>query len=398
MEELIDQFRRRIAGVSLQFVRSLTDKVSWESRLVGIRGARGTGKTTLILQHIKKQYGDNLNRILYVSLDNLWFSRNTLPDLAGRFVREGGTHLFLDEVHRYPEWPRVIKNLYDDYPGLSLVFTGSSLLTILDARADLSRRAVVYTLQGLSFREYLNLIAGTRFRPYSLDDMLRNHEGISAEVCARIKPFEFFAPYLKAGYYPYFMEGKETYQIRLEETVSMILDLELPLLRQVQAAYVPKLKQLLSIISESAPFIPNISRLSERIGINRQTLLAYIKYLGESRLVRSLYRQSRGTGALQKPDKIFLENTNLMYLFKGDLWDRGNVRETFLMNQLAYEHRLEFPESGDFLADGRYLIEAGGRRKNRKQIAGVPEAYIAADDIEYGHGDKIPLWLFGFLY
>jgi predicted AAA+ superfamily ATPase len=398
MEELVEQFRRRIARVSLKFVRSLMEKVNWKSRLIGIRGARGTGKTTLILQHIKKTYGDSLNRVLYVSLDNLWFFRNTLPELAGRFVREGGTCLFLDEVHRYPEWPRVIKNLYDEYPELSLVFTGSSLLTLLDARGDLSRRAVVYTMQGLSFREYLNLTRDAGFPLYSLKDILHEHEKLSAEICTKIKPLEFFKPYLTTGYYPYFLEGEETYRMRLQETVAMILEVELPLLRRVETAYVPRLKQLLGIISESAPFIPNISKLSERIGINRQTLLSYIQFLEEARLTRSLYRQARGIGALQKPDKLFLENPNLMYLFGGENRDRGNVRETFLMNQLSCEHSVEFPETGDFLVDGRHLIEAGGRRKNRKQIAAAPEAYIAADDIEYGYGSKIPLWLFGFLY
>jgi predicted AAA+ superfamily ATPase len=290
----------------------------------------------------------------------------------------------------------VIKNLYDDYPELFIVFTGSSLLDILDSRADLSRRAVMYTMQGLSFREYLNMTLGTGFPSHTLEDILQNHERLSAEICGAVKPFEFFSQYLKSGYYPYFMEGPSTYLMRLGETVSMTLETELPLLRQVQTAYVPKLKQLLGIISESAPFIPNISRLSERIGINRQTLLAYIQYLEEARLTRNLYREARGISALQKPDKIFLENTNLMFLFKGPRWDTGNVRETFLLNQLACEHGVVFPETGDFLAAGKRLIEVGGKCKTRKNVPSG--GYIAADDIEYGSGSRIPLWLFGFLY
>jgi predicted AAA+ superfamily ATPase len=396
MEELVELSLRRIAGVSMKFVRNFMDRVQWESRLIGLRGARGTGKTTLLLQHIRQRHGDSLNRVLYVSLDNLWFSRNTLEDLASSFVKAGGTHLFLDEVHRYPEWPRVIKNLYDDYPELFIVFTGSSLLDILDSRADLSRRAVMYTMQGLSFREYLNMTLATGFPPHALEDILENHGRLSTEICGAIKPFEFFSKYLESGYYPYFMEGSSTYLMRLGETVSMILEMELPLLRQVQTAYVPKLKQLLGIISESAPFIPNISRLSERIGINRQTLLAYIQYLEEARLTRNLYREARGISVLQKPDKIFLENTNLMFLFKGSLWDKGNVRETFLLNQLACDHSVVFPEIGDFLASGKHLIEVGGKRKTRKNVPSG--GYIAADDIEFGYGSRIPLWLFGFLY
>jgi predicted AAA+ superfamily ATPase len=401
MDTLIELSRQRIAAAPLDFIRSISKKIPWESRLIGIRGARGTGKTTLLLQRIKERYRDEPGRVLYTSLDNMWFSRHDLLELAAGFVKRGGTHLFLDEVHKYPEWPRVIKNLYDDYPELSIVFTGSSLLEILDSRADLSRRAVAYTMQGLSFREYLNLGAGIDFPSYTLEEILKNHEKLSAQICGKIKPFQYFSSYLESGYYPYFMEGLDTYHLRLEETVAMILELELPLLRHVQTAYVPKLKQLLSIISESAPFIPNVSKLGERIGINRQTLLSYLQYMEEARLTRNLYRQGRGIGMLRKPDKLFLENTNLMYLFKAGLTDIGNVRETFLVNQLGYEHDITFPETGDLLAGGKYLIEAGGKRKTRRQLARIPEIYdacIAADDIEYGHDNKIPLWLFGFLY
>jgi predicted AAA+ superfamily ATPase len=401
MDTLIELSRQRIAATPLDFIRSINKKIPWKSRLIGIRGARGTGKTTLLLQRIKAAFADEPGRALYTNLDNMWFSRHGLLELAADFVKRGGTHLFLDEVHKYPEWPRVIKNLYDDYPGLSIVFTGSSLLGILDSRADLSRRAVAYTMQGLSFREYLNLGSGIAFPSYTLEEILRNHEKLSAQICEKIKPFQYFSSYLESGYYPYFMEGLDTYPLRLEETVAMILELELPLLRQVQTAYVPKLKQLLSIISESAPFIPNISKLGERIGINRQTLLSYLHYMEEARLTRNLYRHGRGISMLQKPDKLFLENTNLMYLFKSGLWDKGNVRETFLANQLGCEYSITFPETGDLLAEGKYLIEAGGKRKTMRQLIRTPEifdAYIAADDIEYGHDNKIPLWLFGFLY
>ena len=411
MQELFELSWKRGALTSLDFVRSMSGKILWKSRLIGLRGARGTGKTTLMLQRIRQAFANDPGQALYVSLDDLWFSHHGLAELADRFVKQGGSHLFLDEVHKYPEWPKVLKNLYDNYPGLSIVFTGSSLLDILDSRADLSRRAVVYTMQGLSFREYLHLAHGIEFPVISLKELLTKHEKFSSEICAKIKPFKYFKDYLQSGYYPYFAEGQETYPMRLGETVSMILELELPLLRKVEIAYVPKIKQLLGVISESAPFIPNISKLGERIGINRQTLLSYIRYLEEARLTRNLYKQAAGIGILQKPDKIFLENTNLMFLFGSTRWDKGNVRETFLANQLGYEHTIEFPENGDFLVDKKYLIEVGGKSKTAKQLraaddspsgkpakSGKTAAYIAADDIEYGFDKKIPLWLFGFLY
>lgn len=375
------QFRRKIASTQEGFIRQIATTIQWNARLIGIRGARGVGKTTLLLQHIKQTFAADLNPALYVSLDNLWFAEHSLLDLADTFVKKGGTHLFLDEVHKYPQWSQTIKNLYDDYPDLHIVFTGSSLLEILNARADLSRRAVVYSMQGLSFREFLNIQT--------------DHGDV--EVVSQIKPFQHFATYLQTGYYPYFLEGLDVYPLRLEETVQMVLELELPLLCHVEIAYVHKLKQLLSIISESAPFIPNISKLSERIGINRQTLLAYLHYLAEAKLIRSLYKDAHGVSALQKPDKLYLENTNLMYLFKGSHVDIGAVRETFLANQLSYTHEIAFSESGDFLVDGRYTIEVGGRNKTRKQIQNVVDSYIAADSLEYGHDKKIPLWLFGFL-
>ncbi len=397
MERVIEQFRRKIASTQVRFIRQIATTIQWNTRLIGIRGARGVGKTTLLLQHIQQTFGANLNPALYVSLDNLWFAEHSLLDLADTFVKQGGTHLFLDEVHKYPQWAQTIKNLYDDYPDLHIVFTGSSLLEIMNVRADLSRRAVVYTMQGLSFREFLNIQTDNAFTPFSLEEILQHHETLAIDVVSRVKPFQHLSTYLQTGYYPYFLEGLDVYPLRLEETVQMTLELELPMLRHVEIAYVHKLKQLLSIISESAPFIPNISKLSERIGINRQTLLAYLQYLTEAKLIRSLYKDAQGIGALQKPDKLYLENTNLMYLFKGSLADVGTIRETFLANQLSYGHVIAFSESGDFLVDGHYTIEVGGRSKTRKQIQGLNDAYIAADNIEYGHGKKIPLWLFGFL-
>ncbi|MCR5125764.1 MAG: AAA family ATPase [Treponema sp.] len=398
MEKLIERFRKKISATDLNFVRSLESQINWDARLVCIRGSRGTGKTTLMLQHIKKDFADNLGKVIYVSLDNLYFADNSLLDFVDNFVKRGGKYLFLDEVHKYPDWSRVIKNIYDDYPELHVAFTGSSLLEILNARSDLSRRALVYNLQGLSFREYLKLVANVDFPILSLKEIIEDNENLSAEIVSKIKPFEFFDGYLRHGYYPYFLEGLDDYYSRLNETVNMILEIELPLLRNIDISYLVKIKKLLTVIGKSAPFIPNISELSSHIQISRQTLLQYLQYLEESKLIYQVFKESRGLGTLEKPDKIFLENTNLMFLLGKAETNIGNVRETFAFNQLSYNHNVLFSEQSDFFVDKTYTFEVGGKNKKRKQIKDVPDSYILADDIEFGTDRRIPLWVLGFLY
>lgn len=398
MEKLIEIFRKKIVSTDMSFVRSLESQINWDARLVCIRGSRGTGKTTLILQHIKKAFSESLDKVLYVSLDNLYFSDNSLLDFVDSFVKRGGTYLFLDEVHKYPDWSRVIKNIYDDYPELHVAFTGSSLLEILNACSDLSRRALVYNLQGLSFREYLNLIAKTDFPILSLEEILKNNENLSAQIVSKIKPFEYFDDYLKHGYYPYFLEGIDDYYTRLNETVNLILEIELPFLRKVDVAYIVKIKKLLAVIGKSAPFIPNVTELASSIQIARQTLLQYFEYLEESKLIYQVFKQTRGLGTLEKPDKIFLENTNLMFMFDDVQTDIGNVRETFVFNQLSHNHEVLFSEQSDFFVDQKYTFEVGGKNKKRKQIKDVSDSYILADNIEYGTERRIPIWLLGFLY
>lgn len=398
MERLIEIFRKKIVSTEMTFVRSLESQINWNARLVCIRGSRGTGKTTLILQHIKKTFADSLDKVLYVSLDNLYFSDNSLLDFVDDFVKRGGTHLFLDEVHKYPDWSRAVKNIYDDYPELYVVFTGSSLLEILNARSDLSRRALVYNLQGLSFREYLNLNAKTDFPILSLEEILQNNENLSSQIVSKIKPFEYFSDYLKWGYYPYFLEGIDDYYIRLNETMNLILEIELPQLRKLDVAYIVKIKKLLAVIGKSAPFIPNVTEIASSVQISRQTLLQYFEYLEESKLIYQVFKQSRGLGTLEKPDKIFLENTNLMYMFDDVQTDVGNVRETFAFNQLSHSHEVLFSEQSDFFVDKKYTFEVGGKNKKRRQIKDVSDSYILADNIEYGTERRIPIWLLGFLY
>lgn len=399
MEKIIEKFRSKLNHTSLGFIRSLMDHINWESRMIGIKGARGVGKTTLMLQYIKKHYEHDPS-VLYASLDDIWFSGNKLVDMADRFAKQGGKVLFLDEVHKYPEWSRELKNIYDDFPELKIVFTGSSLLEILNSRADLSRRAVVYTMQGLSFREYLNLEMGLKLNAYTLDDIILNHLNYSGEITSLLKPLKYFQRYLQAGYYPFYKEIPELYFVRLGETINMIIEIELPLLRGVDISYSSKLKQMLLIISESAPFIPNISKLSERIGINRNTFISYLNFLMEAGLLRNLYRDAHGITRLQKPEKVFLENTNIAHALGIQFPDKGNLRETFFANQLSYTHPLTIPEKGDFMTSDGRVFEIGGVNKDNQQFNkdNIKNGFIASDDIEFGNRNKIPLWMFGFLY
>jgi hypothetical protein len=397
MESLFERSRQKISYTPVAFVRGIMDKIRWDARLIGIRGARGVGKTTLLLQYIKL----NLPRdhtVIFVSLDNIWFAEYHLYDFTDSFVKQGGKYLFLDEVHKYPNWSQEIKNIYDDFPELKIVFTGSSLLEILNARADLSRRAIVYEMQGFSFREYLNRNLKTSFPAFTLEEIRTSHLQLSEKVLSQIKVFEHFPGYLQNGYYPFYNETPALYSQRINEVVNMTLEVELPMLRGVEVAFVPRVKQLLQIISESVPFVPNITKLSERIGISRKALLAYLYALEESHLTIHLHKNASGISKLQKPERIFLENTNLMFALSRETIQTGHVREAFFANQLKESHRLQYAQNGDFLIDEKYTFEIGGKNKGTGQIQGLFNAFVAADDIEYGFKNKIPLWLFGFLY
>ncbi|MFN6078977.1 MAG: AAA family ATPase [Bacteroidota bacterium] len=333
-----------------------------------------------------------------MSLDSFAFRGKTLLGLADEFVRNGGKHLFLDEVHKYPNWAQELKNIYDDYSELQIVFTGSSLLEILNSRADLSRRVLIYHMQGLSFREFIMLETGIYFTPLTLESILKDHLHLAGLINAKIKVFPHFEKYLKQGYYPFYREELDLYEHRVEEVINMMLEIELPLLRGMDIGLVPKIKQLLVIISESVPFVPNIVNLSQKIEIHRTTLMSYLFYLQELGLTYHLLKEARGSVRLQKPAKIYLENTNLMYVLFSFSANRGNVRETFFANQVGYKHKISFHEKTDFLVDNTYAFEIGGKDKSKKQITGIENAYIVSDEIEYGYQNKIPIWLFGFLY
>ena len=397
MNRLFETYIKKVERTDVGFVRNLMDEIDWNARLIGLKGARGVGKTTLLLQRCKL-YHKLDGSSLYVSVDNIWFSEHKLYDFASDFAKKGGRYLFLDEVHKYPNWSQELKNIYDDFPELNVVFTGSSLLEIINAKADLSRRAVVYEMQGFSFREYLNMSLKINLQSYSLNEILENHIMIAQNVLKEVKVLKYFEHYLKYGYYPYYNELPDLYYSRVNEVVNLIIETEIPLLRSVDMAYTRKIKQLLLIISESAPFVPNISKLSERIGITRNALLSYLNALNESRLIISAHKSSGGISVLQKPDKIYLENPNLMYALSDFNVNIGNVRETFFANQLQYKYKVNVSEHSDFYVDNQYTFEIGGKDKGKKQINTLSNSYIVSDDIEYGFNEKIPLWLFGFLY
>lgn len=399
METLFEKFRKKLDATTTDFTRSVMHEIAWnEARLIGLKGARGVGKTTLLFQYIKLHLSDKINEVLYISLDNLYFNNNNLLALIDQFVKRGGNYLFIDEVHRYPNWSQELKNAYDDYPELRIVFTGSSMLEILNARADLSRRAIVYTMGGLSFREYLSIKNIHKFQPYSLDEILKNHQEYAVQISKEIRPLQWFEGYLEGGYYPYFIESESLYRTKVEEVVRMMLEIELPALRGLENQYILKIKQLLMVLAESVPFTPNVSKLAERIGINRNTLIAYLKNLQDVGLTMHLFSESTGITRLQKPEKIYLENTNLMYALNPKQVNLGSIRETFWMNQLSQLHNVTLPQNGYFLIDNQYTFEIGGKNKSSKQIQGANDAYVVKDDIEIGSAGVIPLWLFGFLY
>ncbi|MFY7668409.1 MAG: ATP-binding protein [Crocinitomicaceae bacterium] len=397
MNILFERYRKKLSSAQVSFIRNIFFEIDWTDRLIGLRGPRGIGKTTILLQYLKLHHAND-ETALYVSLDNIWFSEQNLADFVDDFVKRGGKKLFIDEIHKYPNWAQELKNIYDDFPEVQIVFTGSSLLEILNARADLSRRAVMYSMQGLSFREYLNLEYGFEFSSLTLNEIIKNHGKIASEIVQKIQPIKYFSSYLKTGYYPFFRENPNTYDQRLEEIVNFILEIELPTLRQVDPSYIIKLKQLLLVISSSVPFKPNVTKLAERIGINRNTLISYFHYLEESGLTMQLFKDAKGITRLQKPDKLYLDNTNLLYTIAPQNVQIGHVRETFFANQLAHKHMVEYTDVGDFKINRELTFEIGGKHKTKEQIQGLQNAFIAADDIEIGFQEKIPLWLFGFLY
>jgi predicted AAA+ superfamily ATPase len=397
MEILIIKSDRLVQDTNINFTRYLYHNIEWNNRLIGIVGAKGTGKTTLLLQHIKQSF-DEKSKALYVSLDDIWFSTHTLSELAEQFYLLGGTHLFLDEVHKYKNWDIEIKNIYDSYRSLSIVFTGSSMLEIFEASVDFSRRAIVYELRGLSFREFLQYEHNVSFNPYSLQEIIDNHRNIVFEIVNKIKIIPTFKEYLEHGYYPYYKESLSTYPFRIEQAINKTLKEDIPAIEDIEYATILKIKKMLGIIGELVPFTPNISQLSGSIEISRNALVKYLYLLDRAGILMCINEPVPSLETLSKPQKIYLDNTNLVNSLSFENKNIGNERETFFANQLRAKHKVSTARNGDFTIDEKFVFEVGGKNKGNSQIKGIVNAYIAADNIENGFANKIPIWLFGFLY
>lgn len=397
MKNLKIKSDKKILSISLSFKRYLHAKINFSNRLIGITGARGTGKSTLVLQHIKLNY-TNLDEVLYVSMDDIYFITNSLSDLAEQFLVEGGKILILDEVHKYPLWSREVKNIYDFHPELQIIYTGSSLPEIYKAEADLSRRAVTYNLHELSFRESVELVTGICLPLVSLTDVLTNHTEIAREISKDTKPVKLFHDYLKTGVYPFIVEGKEEYQDKLIRTLWQVLEVDLPGIIPVEYGTIIKLKKLLYFIGSSVPYTPNIKELSEKVGASRDQILRFIDLLEKAKVLFSIRPKSGPTGYMTKPEKIYLHNSSLIYSIDEENANIGTARETFFANQLSLEHKVYYSDKGDFLIDGKYIFEIGGKNKSGKQIKTVANSFVAADNIESGYKNTIPLWMFGLVY
>lgn len=398
MKQLFATFYQLKERTSLDFVRYLYHEIRWNNRLIAITGARGTGKTTLMLQYIKEHYPGYGSEALYASLDNIWFATHSLYELADEFQKMGGKALFLDEVHKYPTWSREIKNIYDSFPDMKVVFTGSSLLEIHKGEADLSRRAVTYHLHGLSFREFLQFEYGYQMNAVPLADILTRHIETAIEIGKQLKPLVAFKEYLTYGYYPYYKEDKVMYHDRLLATLNTILDVDLPSTEKIDYYSLGKIKKLFAILAQLVPYIPNISMLSKEIEVSRISLLNFLTYLQKAQALLLLDKEALGIKQLTKPEKIYLGNTNYAYALGGEKTDIGNVRETFFFNQTLVRHKVTYSTQIDFTLDETYNFEIGGKNKTKKQLAGVENGYLALDNIELGFGNEIPLWLFGLLY
>jgi predicted AAA+ superfamily ATPase len=380
------------------FKRYLLDEIDWDYRLIGVFGARGSGKTILLLQEMKRLAKDK-NNSLYVSLDDIHFTNNTLIDFADDFYRNGGKYLFLDEVHKYANWSQEIKNIYDTIPNLKIVFTSSSALEIHKGSHDLSRRAIVYDLPGLSFREYVEFNYKIKLPKLSLGDILNISTFDLGDIHSKIKILPTFKEYLEYGYYPFFKDVKKRYLKQLSTTVNLVIEVDLPAIHKIDFNSVIKLKKLLSIISTIVPYTPNIESLAKEVETTRPTLLKYLHFLDKAQIIKILNKEGKGLNTMTKPDKLYLNNTNLSNAFGEENVNVGTIRETFFLNQLSVLHEVNFPKNkGDFIVDGKYTFEVGGKSKTRKQIIDIENSYIVSDNIDYRVENKIPIWLFGLMY
>lgn len=396
LQPLFNDYHRKIARIDLRFKRYLYDQINWSARIISIKGARGVGKTTMLLQHILENYED-IDKTLYASLDDLWFSTHSLIDLVDWADQHGMQRLYLDEVHKYEKWKETLKNIYDSYPDMSIVYTSSSLLIMDNATVDLSRRQTAYTLYGMSFREFLAFENVLHYPAIALEDLLQNHVRHAMQIVRNVKVASYFETYLEHGYYPFYREVGEDFASRLREIVSVVIDSDLPAVENMTFETLQKVKKLVMIISERVPFEPKMSELWTQLATNNELGLRMLYALDKAQILALLTSKAKNYKFLYKPDKIFLGNTNLMHVLC-PVVNKGNERETLFCCQLQVNNDVKHPLKGDFLVNDKYLFEVGGRKKSFEQIADVPNSFLAVDDTEVGYGNRIPLWLFGFTY
>lgn len=396
MERIYEISARITESLNAPLRRYLYDTIMWDDRLIMIKGARGVGKTTMMMQRCK----NNGEHGVYASLDQLFFNDHTIVELADYHYKHGGTHLYLDEVHRYPRpnWEQELKNIHDSYPDLHVVFTGSSLLQLNSKAADLSRRVAIYELRGLSFREYLNFSGNYGLEPISLSEILNNHRSHASKITSSIRVIGEFEKYLKKGYYPFFMDCSEfTYSQRVERLVSSVIDIDIPSVTSIEYETQLKLKKLLVVLAEQVPFVPNMTNLSRDVEVTRNQLMKFFTLLNEGEILRTLTDDSTQPKRASKPEKILFDNPSVMQAL-GISNKAGTMRESFVASMLSWAGTLYAAKGGDFLLDRRYLFEVGGKGKGFSQIADKPNSFVIADNIETGIGNKIPMWLLGFIY
>jgi len=395
LDLLLENSALYISSAEAKHKRYFYDLIDHTDKLVGIVGARGVGKTTYILNYLKT-LPLALHKKLYMSADSIVFANTSLLEIAKEFSAKGGEVLAVDEIHKYKNFEIELKQIYDMLD-LRVIFSGSSAIELEHAKADLSRRAILYRVQGLSFREFLMFKTGTRLNHYKLGEILVSHTDIAFEIKQEVKPLAFWGEYLRYGYYPFYFENPTKYPIKLNETINTAIEVDIPSIFKIKYEYIVNLKKLVTLICNSEPFKLNIKELSGKIGIDRDTLYVYFDYLDRGKILNVIRSKSKGDNIFTKPDKVYLNNPNLNYSYCDDA-SMGTIRETIFATLLRAEHLLRIPKEGDFLVDEKYLFEIGGKKKSFKQIKDIPDSYVAADEIEIGFGNKIPLWLFGFLY
>lgn len=397
MMHLLGQSESLLTNTSLSYTRFLYKHIRWNNRLIGIKGARGTGKTTLLLQWLKQQ---NLptEKAAYFSLDDLYFSNHSLKETAKNFYRQGGKILILDEVHKYKSWSTEIKNIYDFHPDIKIVFTGSSIIDISKQQGDLSRRALIYELPGMSYREYLAIKNIITLPSVKLEELLENPNQFKQYIPKDFRPLEHFRDYLNLGYYPFALEDTESIHQKINQLIRTIVEYDMAELRDFDIRNAKKMLQLIQVIAQQVPFKPNLSKLAEKSNIHRNSLNNYLHYLEQARIISLLYPQGRSIAVLQKPEKIFLNNTNLQFALAEESVETGSVRETFFLSQLYPFYKVNMPKQGDFIVNNKYTFEIGGKEKDKKQLKGIMNSWLVKDDIETPVVGVIPLWMFGLLY